>query len=91
MQPVTCKIKINFTDNIRTRSCLSCVYLRCFLGSARSCKAKCINSRFLFNHYASYKELYGLNIGIRIIAKQTAEFIEIILFLLAELVPKYKS
>jgi len=91
MQPVTCKIKRNFTDDIRTRSCLTCVYLRCFLDNARSCKAKGINSRFLFNRYARYKELFGLNIGIRIIAKQTAEFLEILLFVLTELVPKYKS
>jgi hypothetical protein len=91
MQPVTCKIKQNFTDDIRARSYLSCVYLWRFLGSARTCKAAGINSRFLFNCYARYEELFGLNIGMRLIAKQTAEFIEVPLFILTELVPTYKS
>jgi len=88
MQPVTCKIKRNFTDNIRTRSCLTCVYLRCFLGSARSCKAEAINSLFLFNRYARYEELFDLKVVLRIITKQNAEFIERILFSLLELVSK---
>jgi len=47
MQPVTCKIKRNFTDDISTRSCLSCVYLRLFLGSAGSCKPKGTTSLLL--------------------------------------------
>jgi hypothetical protein len=62
------------------------VYLRRFLGSARSCKAEGIISLFLFNRYARYEELFGLNFGMQIIAKQTAEFMEILLFSLIELV-----
>jgi hypothetical protein len=86
MQPVTCKIKRNFTDDIHTRSCISCVYLRRFLGGARSCKAEGIISLFVFNRYTRYEELFGSNFGMRIIAKQTAEFMEILLFSLIELV-----
>jgi hypothetical protein len=62
------------------------VYLQRFLGTARSCKAEGIISLFLFNRYARYEELFGLNFGMRIIGKQTAEFVEMLLFSLIELV-----
>jgi len=64
------------------------VYLRRYWGTARSCKAEGKISLFLFNRYARNEELFGLKFGMRIISKQTAEFVEMLLFSLIELVSK---